>query len=756
MAKRRSPPGPLGVKEAWSTTLLAASILSSCLLLTYAQGGTEFLIKVEPEKPKEGQSVTLTPEAVDLTEFASCSWYRGTIEDRKKIFTYYLVPKPGQVNGSAFTGRETGALDCSLRITNLRANDSAIYTLSMEGPTGFKTRNASLTVLGVVTNINISDPGKAIENNITVLNCTSAGSDVSYSWLKGNQSLVVGGRISLSNNNQTLTFNTTSRNDSDSYSCHGYNTFSNDTVTYLLNVLYGPDVPVISPSAHSYAEGSNLTLSCKADSNPAAQYTWALNETSEVGNTSQLLILNLLFNNTGNYTCKAFNSETNNHSSSPNQEIWVLAKVSNVIITGLSETNESESVSVTLNCTSSGSEVSYFWFKGNQSLEDGGHVSLGSDNQSVIIYPVDRSDAGSYLCLGVNSISNNTSIPFNLTVFYGPDVPVISPSAHSYAEGSNLSLSCKADSNPAAQYTWALNETSEVGNTSQLLILNLLFNNTGNYTCKAFNSETNNHSSSPSEEIRVLETLSSPVLWPPENTVPENTSVTLYCITSNSRDVNVSWFQDGNSLTVPSDQDRNLTRVVTKDVEGIYTCNATNPVSYAVSNSSKITMAYGPNNVKVSPTGTTVLKPGSRLDLLCTAGSVPAAQFWWLFNNTDKNVTKDTFSIDLMAWEDEGNYTCQASNNITKRTVSKSFYVKLTDEENEKVPGGSLTAGQIVGIVIGCVLGAALIAGLLYFLLTKTSLGNKGSQTGQYSKGSMTLKTTGMAEGKINWIPGRH
>ncbi|XP_061452077.1 carcinoembryonic antigen-related cell adhesion molecule 1-like isoform X5 [Rhineura floridana] len=568
MAKRRSPPGPLGVKEAWSTTLLAASILSSCLLLTYAQGGTEFLIKVEPEKPKEGQSVTLTPEAVDLTEFASCSWYRGTIEDRKKIFTYYLVPKPGQVNGSAFTGRETGALDCSLRITNLRANDSAIYTLSMEGPTGFKTRNASLTVLGVVTNINISDPGKAIENNITVLNCTSAGSDVSYSWLKGNQSLVVGGRISLSNNNQTLTFNTTSRNDSDSYSCHGYNTFSNDTVTYLLNVLYGPDVPVISPSAHSYAEGSNLTLSCKADSNPAAQYTWALNETSEVGNTSQLLILNLLFNNTGNYTCKAFNSETNNHSSSPNQEIWV------------------------------------------------------------------------------------------------------------------------------------------------------------------------------------LETLSSPVLWPPENTVPENTSVTLYCITSNSRDVNVSWFQDGNSLTVPSDQDRNLTRVVTKDVEGIYTCNATNPVSYAVSNSSKITMAYGPNNVKVSPTGTTVLKPGSRLDLLCTAGSVPAAQFWWLFNNTDKNVTKDTFSIDLMAWEDEGNYTCQASNNITKRTVSKSFYVKLTDEENEKVPGGSLTAGQIVGIVIGCVLGAALIAGLLYFLLTKTSLGRTEQHASNGNKPSAPGHNQGVTDTK--------
>lgn len=99
----------------------------------------------------------------------------------------------------------------------------------------------------------------------------------------------------------------------------------------------------------------------------------------------------------------------------PPRYSFLTAEVSDVTIMGLSEAIENESLILT--CTSVGSEVSYYWFRGNQSLEDGGHISLGHDNQNLTINPVSRSDTGSYTCLGVNRISNNTSTPFELTVF---------------------------------------------------------------------------------------------------------------------------------------------------------------------------------------------------------------------------------------------------------------------------------------------------------------------------------------------------
>uniref|UniRef100_A0A670ITY3 Ig-like domain-containing protein n=1 Tax=Podarcis muralis TaxID=64176 RepID=A0A670ITY3_PODMU len=228
--------------------------------------------------------------------------------------------------------------------------------------------------------------------------------------------------------------------------------------------------------------------------------------------------------------------------------------------------------------------------------------------------------------------------------------------------------------------------------------------------------------------ITVSETLSNPVLWPAEAIVAENASVSLQCNTSNRLDVNVTWFKDSNPVldkAVLFNRNRNLTlTAVSKDEEGMYTCKATNPVSKATSNPSKISLAYGPNNVKLNQTGTVTLKLGSRLALLCTAESLPEAQFRWFFNHTNMNVTANTFSTDLTAWEDGGNYTCQAYNSVVKKLASASVNVKLTTQESTP-PGSGLTPGQIVGIVIGCVLGVALIGGLGYFLFTKTALGVK-------------------------------
>lgn len=80
-----------------------------------------------------------------------------------------------------------------------------------------------------------SHPDKAIEREHLVLNCSSAGSNVSYTWSKGDQTLESGGHITLGHSN--LTFSPVTRNDTGNYTCSGRNSFSNSSATYQLDVF---------------------------------------------------------------------------------------------------------------------------------------------------------------------------------------------------------------------------------------------------------------------------------------------------------------------------------------------------------------------------------------------------------------------------------------------------------------------------------------------------------------------------------------
>ncbi|XP_025029875.1 carcinoembryonic antigen-related cell adhesion molecule 1-like isoform X1 [Python bivittatus] len=493
---------------------------------------------MNPPEALEGQEINLTLKHASVTFFV-CNWYRETENKENLIVTVYLPPLDGNTLGPAYTKRETPGFGCSLLIANLHPNDSGNYIVTKSGPSVSGRGLINIQVLEAIKNITISHPAKIFETNTTHLNCTASGSDVSYYWLKGNQSLEVADHIFLSSNGQNLTLKPTKRQDSNRYTCFGNNSFSSNFTSYTLNVLYGPDAPVISPSVQFYAESSNLTLSCQADSNPAANYTWYFKSSTYPGKTFQI---------------------------------------------------------------------------------------------------------------------------FNLS------------SVHN-----------------------------------------------GSYKCEAYNNETK-LSSSKIQPVCVLETLSDPVLWSSASLVSKEENVTLHCRTSNSSKVTVTWSKDGAPVPVKAEfSDQNRTLILPKfaqDYAGTYTCTARNPVSNATSNPTKIAMAYGPMAAKLNQSEAIVQPLGSALVLLCTADSMPPAEFRWFFNNTAKNEMEDTLRVDLLAWDDEGNYTCQARNSFTGHTASASVYVKLTGESSEP-PG--LSVGAIVGIVIGSVAGAVLCVGVVYFLFTKAS-----------------------------------
>uniref|UniRef100_A0A3P9NWN7 Ig-like domain-containing protein n=1 Tax=Poecilia reticulata TaxID=8081 RepID=A0A3P9NWN7_POERE len=119
-------------------------------------------------------------------------------------------------------------------------------------------------------------------------------------------------------------------------------------------------------------------------------------------------------------------------------------------------------------------------------------ITTNEENFTLTIVNVTRNDLGSYRCHVSNPGSSIISDPVNISVIYGPDNVTIEvyPFKEYYEKGSDIYLLCSADSSPSAEYQWFLNGSQLTSNGPLLQLINIQMNQSGNYSCQAFNSET--------------------------------------------------------------------------------------------------------------------------------------------------------------------------------------------------------------------------------------------------------------------------
>ncbi|XP_050932078.1 carcinoembryonic antigen-related cell adhesion molecule 1 isoform X2 [Lates calcarifer] len=448
--------------------------------------------------------------------------------------------------------------------------------------------------------------------------------------------------------------------------------------------------------------------------------------------TGSLQLRNVSLTDSGEYRVSIISPGGGFYTGQTRLDVYV--PVSNVRVTANSSDLIEFNSSVSLSCSSSGSSLSFLWLNSSSEVTASDRVQLTDGGAILTIISVTRYDQGPFRCRVFNPVSNGSSDPVNLSISYGPDniTLTLSPSQEYYVEGSNIILSCSAVSRPSSLFYWFLNGDLLTARGSELRLMNIQMSQSGNYSCQAFNNKTMRTQISQPSVVSVLERISGASVKSSTNQPVDGNSVNLTCEAAGSVFTR-QWMKDGSDLILTDNMMLyNEGRVLSfqplkKKDSGEYSCKISNPVS---SDEAKYVMVvnYGPENVKI--TGETLIYLQETLKLTCSAESTPSASYTWMWNKTEIISYSAELTKVITELSESGNYTCQAMNNVTRRTLSAVHELTV---KAERPP--SCSAGCIAGIVIACLVVVGAAAGGGYYIyknkkMTKKSNRDTDTRTG--------------------------
>ncbi|XP_051063666.1 carcinoembryonic antigen-related cell adhesion molecule 1 [Phodopus roborovskii] len=396
----------------WRGLLLAAS------LLTYWNSPATAQVTVEAVPPLVAEGANILLQVRNLLESPQVFyWHKGDSVYESNEIARFITFMSKNKTGPAYSGRERIYQNGSLLLQNVTQKDAGIYMLHMITKNfAFMTESVQVHVHPQLPKPNItsnnSNPTEG-EHSIALM-CKPKTQNTTYLWRINGQSLSEDGKRELSDDNRTLTLLTVVRNDTGPYVCETRKSVSTSrSDPFSLNITYGPDDPIISPSNTHFQSRTNLSLSCDAASNPPARYSWSVNGVLQAS-SQELFIPDITTNNSGSYTCFAHNSVTGLNRTTV-KIITVLEPVTLPVIQ-VTNTTVKENDHVMLTCVSNHTEVSIHWLFNGQSLRLTGRMKLAQNNSTLSIDPVRRADSGEYRCKVSNPVSSKRSDPIQLDI----------------------------------------------------------------------------------------------------------------------------------------------------------------------------------------------------------------------------------------------------------------------------------------------------------------------------------------------------
>ncbi|XP_064156644.1 V-set and immunoglobulin domain-containing protein 10-like isoform X2 [Anguilla rostrata] len=209
----------------------------------------------------------------------------------------------------------------------------------------------------------------------------------------------------------------------------------------------------------------------------------------DIDGSGSLTIHNVQLNYSGTYMVRM--SKIGQAPVNTTFTLGVFDIFKNVIITAVPEIIKEGIKNFSLQySTTQGEATSVEWFFNDKKIKNGTPYIIGSKNLTVT--NPNRTHTGRYTLKLSNPISNVT-IDKDITVFYGPEQPIltVSPQKNAFELGDTLSLSCKAGGDPAPTASWKFNGVVLTGQQGGILNLtNVKTNQSGVYTCVLENKGT--------------------------------------------------------------------------------------------------------------------------------------------------------------------------------------------------------------------------------------------------------------------------
>ncbi|XP_016420274.1 carcinoembryonic antigen-related cell adhesion molecule 3-like, partial [Sinocyclocheilus rhinocerous] len=173
------------------------------------------------------------------------------------------------------------------------------------------------------------------------------------------------------------------------------------------SVVFAPDNP---PSTSIFTVqwhfGSTLILTAQSDSTIiASAYR---DRASFDRNTLALELWNLRLDDSGIYRLTVIT--TTSDQLTGETSLQVFERITNDRLIGPEESLIEGESSANISSEGTGSITSVQWMKDNSPLSPSNSIIFSSDNRSVSISPVQRSDSGEYQCTYRNPISSETAI----------------------------------------------------------------------------------------------------------------------------------------------------------------------------------------------------------------------------------------------------------------------------------------------------------------------------------------------------------
>ncbi|CAB1333912.1 unnamed protein product [Coregonus sp. 'balchen'] len=574
-----------------------------------------------------------------------------------------------------------------LSISSLQLNDSGRYTVQGMEP----VLNAVSPFQTLTLRANAIDLVEL--NDTAIFTCSvSSGTSLSYRWLNGSSEVTASDRVRLGGGNSTLTIVSVTRYDEGPFRCMVINGISNGTSQPIgLNVRYGPSnltmmvLPEMTIGHTAYKSGSDITLSCSAQSKPAVSYKWRFNGAFLNEQSPQLSLQNTRENQTGGYSCLAHNNVTLRFAT-----LTTMIKIMGEATFTVYEIDGKPPIlgqSLTLRCEVTGPVDYIHWLMNSQLISLNNRTIFSTDNKTMVINPIQFSDSGEYLCEAFNAASNLTSMTYKLVsnhkinhtvncLTVGPERPAVT-SPDIAMTGHIVTFNCSASSQPPSQFSWFFNgskvATGSVYKTSPLTLASY-----GEYTCVAFNNITGRNST-VSKMLTVIDPVTMAMVKVIGAQPILNETFSLTCDTAGTI-YSIHWMR--NSWPLYADNRKQFSmnnntltfNYVQRSDNGDYQCSASNQLSNMTSPSYRLIVNYGPERpVIMSPD---IAMTGYIVTFNCSASSQPPSQFSWFFNGSQV-ATGSVYKTSPLTLASHGKYTCVAFNNVTGRnsTVSKMLTV---------------------------------------------------------------------------------